>query len=405
MTVRHLLGHRGGWDEDNGPNPLGGSGFIPNSWPTYIRRDLGQETAPTPLDLVRWMMGKPLQFSPGTTFSYADFGYDVAGVLMARMSGQAYEAVVRRLLAGAGITRMRVGTNTRSERAPGEAVYYLHPSLPASYLEAFEPLPWNDDLPYALPVTLYSSWIASTIDFARFVAAVDGQSSYPDILGTNSVAAMLNGRLGWEAGSNPGAGQWFHGGGDTGNHSVAMRRSNGAIIVYLQNPNWPGNNGVIDAPPGILAGIRQWPTHDLFPTTLSREAWRARQFSIAELSDPDVSADTADPDGDGLANLLEYAQGTDPRVASPAAPLTISRQDRRGGGFFAVGYRRLALAHEVEYSLEMSTDLVGWARVDNDEGESTVDADGTVSATVMVWPPDHSSGQFFRLRIVPRPLP
>ncbi len=46
------------------------------------------------------------------------------------------------------------------------------------------------------------------------------------------------------------------------------------------------------------------------------EAWRREQFLSDDLTDPRkellVWGDTADPDGDGTNNLLEYAQGTDP---------------------------------------------------------------------------------------------
>lgn len=411
ITIRHLLTHTGGWDEDNGLNPLGGRGFTPNSWPDHIRRDLGLETLPTPQDLVRWMMGRPLQFTPGTTRSYADFGFDVAGVVIARVTGRPYHRVVQELFAGAGITRLRVGTNTRAERAPGEVVYHLHPNLlPGSWaLPSFEPRPFDADLPYAWPVSLYvaaGGWIMSAIDYARFAAAIDGQSSYPDILGTNSVAAMINQQLGWLNGSSLGSGLWFALGADTGNHSVVMRRSNGVLFVYMQNANWPDSNGVFETLPGIMDGIRQWPAHDLFEATLSYDAWRARRFSTDELSQPAESAEEADPDGDGLANLLEYAQGTDPRTPSPSTPLAIFASAESSDPRLAIRFRRLLLAHEVEYALEISHDLKAWAPVDGAVGEeSSLNPDGTLTATVRLTPTEAPAGRFFRLRVTRRSVP
>ena len=49
--------------------------------------------------------------------------------------------------------------------------------------------------------------------------------------------------------------------------------------------------------------------------------WQAEWFNAAELDDPAVSGLTADPDGDGLVNLIEYAFGTIPLDGSrsPAA--------------------------------------------------------------------------------------
>lgn len=45
--------------------------------------------------------------------------------------------------------------------------------------------------------------------------------------------------------------------------------------------------------------------------------WQATWFDADELDDPAISGMDADPDLDGLVNLLEYAFGTNPRVAGP----------------------------------------------------------------------------------------
>jgi surface-anchored protein len=44
--------------------------------------------------------------------------------------------------------------------------------------------------------------------------------------------------------------------------------------------------------------------------------WRATHFSGAEILDEAVGTPFADPDGDGLANILEYGFNTDPNVSS-----------------------------------------------------------------------------------------
>ena len=50
------------------------------------------------------------------------------------------------------------------------------------------------------------------------------------------------------------------------------------------------------------------------------ESWRQNHFGTLENSRR--SADTADPDQDGLDNLLEYAIGSDPNQANDQALLT-----------------------------------------------------------------------------------
>lgn len=49
--------------------------------------------------------------------------------------------------------------------------------------------------------------------------------------------------------------------------------------------------------------------------------WREHWFSAEELADGQISGEDADPDGDGVSNLLEYAFGFDPLVPSPPVPV------------------------------------------------------------------------------------
>lgn len=140
------------------------------------------------------MLGKPLQFKPGTAFSYSNFGYDLVGTIIAKASGLPYETAARQLLANAGVTRMQIGVNTRADRRPGEVVYHLHPSITAGGSSWFEPRPFNFDLPYAWPVTLYAAdggWLISAIDYARFVAAIDGDPNEPSLNSDGSVTAQI----------------------------------------------------------------------------------------------------------------------------------------------------------------------------------------------------------------------
>ncbi|CAG1769953.1 hypothetical protein BAC2_00701, partial [uncultured bacterium] len=228
ITVRQLLNHTAGWNRETATNPLGGTGFDPVRWPQRVAEDLGLTTPPTPTDLVHWMLGKPLQTKPGTQSSYSNVGYVVAGRIIEKLCGQPYETAVKELLAQAGITRIQLAARARSDRVTGEVVYYLHPSVVTGSepflgmnLKWYEPKPLNVDLPYAFPATLAdAAWgfIASAIDYARFLAAVDGLPTFPDILGTDTVKTMTSGSLGWDSvdGTNPSTGIWYKGGSDYG---------------------------------------------------------------------------------------------------------------------------------------------------------------------------------------------
>jgi len=85
----------------------------------------------------------------------------------------------------------------------------------------------------------------------------------------------------------------------------------------------------------------------------SLESWRTRCFSPEQIA-AGLAADDADPDGDGLSNLAEYALGTDPLVFTP--PLTAVKNS---DGLVLTFYRPSGLP-DVLYGAESSDDLVHW---------------------------------------------
>ena len=74
-----------------------------------------------------------------------------------------------------------------------------------------------------------------------------------------------------------------------------------------------GSSGAAGASgtPGIAGGTGVI-TIQVAPERL--DFWQARHFSAKELTDPALSDATADADGDGVANVLEFAFNLDPRV-------------------------------------------------------------------------------------------
>lgn len=95
-------------------------------------------------------------------------------------------------------------------------------------------------------------------------------------------------------------------------------------------------------------------------TTFAR--WQEHFFAADERNNPNISGDSADADGDGVINLLEYAFNTDPRQRNqnPVRLVPLSVNDAR---YLAIAYRKFQRATDLTYQIEESTDLKSWTAV------------------------------------------
>ena len=86
VTVRHLLQHEGGWDRDV-------AGDL-----TYreitIASVMSVSSPPGRLNTLRYILGQPLQFTPGTRDEYSNIGYMVLGLIVEEVTGRDYLSYV-----------------------------------------------------------------------------------------------------------------------------------------------------------------------------------------------------------------------------------------------------------------------------------------------------------------------
>jgi hypothetical protein len=98
-------------------------------------------------------------------------------------------------------------------------------------------------------------------------------------------------------------------------------------------------------------------------TWTSLQAWR--QFYFGTITNCGAAADTADPDGDGLANLLEYALGSNPLVANTSALIVVGH-DASSNLTFTFPRAR----SDVTYIVQGSTNLQSWSDVTQTSAQS-----------------------------------
>lgn len=172
ITIRQLLHHTAGWDRDRSFDPMFRS--------REIARVAGEPPPAGPQAIIRYMLGRKLDFEPGTRYAYSNFGYCVLGRLIEAVSGLSYERFVQeKLLAPIGIRPMQLG-RTRTA-ASGEVCYYMRDATQAESVFPGTPrkVPWPYGGFYLEAMDAHGGWIASVTDLARFAAALHDPDRSP----------------------------------------------------------------------------------------------------------------------------------------------------------------------------------------------------------------------------------
>ena len=158
--------------------------------------------------------------------------------------------------------------------------------------------------------------------------------------------------------------------------------------------------------PGVVVWVdTRTGSADAFSVSVDRtagttfEAWRRLRFSPAGLANVPVSGEAADPDLDGLPNVMEYALGRDPKRWEES-PLHSTHEERPTGGTVSVAFEPMAVLSDVRFSWQTTSDFVQWlAATPNDE----LRVEGRVPATQRIkarFPTDGSASRFFRFGVV-----
>lgn len=250
ITIRQCLHHIGGWDRDKSGDPM--------FFPVAIAEALGVDAPARPEHIMRWVSGRPLDFEPGQSYAYSNYGYCLLGRIIERVTGRDYEAWTRNeVLAPMGIQTMRIGKTLFAGRATNEVVYYPVTGFSNSVFQETlgEKVPHAYGAWYLEAMDSHGGWIASAPDIARFASAFYPNDPAP-VLNRDSIAAMFSrplgpvgldaeGKpkqnyyaLGWAVdlpGPNGEPGQQHHNGMLMGTATVMRRRDDGLCWAALFN--------------------------------------------------------------------------------------------------------------------------------------------------------------------------
>jgi len=283
VTVRDLLQHSGGWDPSRSYDPM------------FALAHRAADAAGTPRPagpeaIICYMLGQPLDFSPGAGYAYSNFGYCVLGRIIERITCQSYEQYVStQILAPMGITGMRIGRTFLKDRAEKEVLYYDYPG--ANLVPSVFPgAAWLVPAPYGgwhqEALDSHGGWVASAIDLVQFASSIDGLKS-PFFLKPETVRLMLSRptlrvwassshyyALGWLVGPVGSSGMnWWHDGSLPGSRTILVRTYHGLAWAALFNTRPKEDSRFInEVDQGLwkaASEVATWPKHDLFPTMVT----------------------------------------------------------------------------------------------------------------------------------------
>ena len=265
ITVKNLLCHSGGWDTNVSGDPVFSSYSIATSM--GVPPPANAETV-----ILHVLHRQMLDFRPGTQYRYSNFGFSILGKIIEKITGQSYEQYVRNtILIPLDITDMHSGFNLLSNRLPMEVNYYDYPGAPFAssvYDNTLVPGPYGGFNIEAMNSN--GGWVASAADVCKFLRAVDGFSTYPDILLPATIDTMIHPSstshhpLGWGLDSK---GNWTHRGSIPGTTTALMRGSNQINWALLLNSR-PSNSGELNTAVDNLVlkvtpTITNWPPPDV----------------------------------------------------------------------------------------------------------------------------------------------
>ncbi|HWX22327.1 MAG TPA: serine hydrolase domain-containing protein [Candidatus Binatia bacterium] len=157
----------------------------------------------TPADVVRWMLARRLDFTPGSKRAYSNFGYCLLGVVIEEVSCRPYGEFVRSTIAREAKMDSLTFSSSNLERRNRDETWYDFDHEGEHFLIE--------------PMQAHGGWVCTPADLARFLDTF-----------------WMNGEP-----RTGGRGSWFFFGSLPGTTAVAVQRADGINYALLMNKRDP----------------------------------------------------------------------------------------------------------------------------------------------------------------------
>ena len=177
-----------------------------------------------------------------------------------------------------------------------------------------------------------TAWTAPGVDYSATVSATQSVSGYGTYTWTST--QLATDVQGWVTTPSTNNG-WILIGDETG--TLNAKR------IYTREAN-------VSLRPKLTVN------YSAAPALTRRENWLQQYFSTGQ-----YVGDTADPEGDGIPNLIEYAYGFSPLVTNNSTSgFDVGSTESGASTVVTITFRRDPRAVDLTYALETSSDLLNW---------------------------------------------
>ncbi len=135
---------------------------------------------------------------------------------------------------------------------------------------------------------------------------------------------------------------------------------------------------------------------------LPMDDWRFSKFTSGELADDGISGEEADPEFDGLVNILEYAFGREPKLNDSSAPTSTVLLTDGSSDYLALVYVRETGSSDLLFEPQVSSDMDDWSSGASHTETVSVTDNGDGTETVVerdLTPTSANTRRFMRLDV------